>query len=749
MNTPRSPSPALPSWFARTLLAIRIRGAKALLAALGLALLSAVLLVPIDDRPGDSAGAWLEEAVGLPVLLKLRQQLRPIEPAPEVTIVEIDRADGASVLQSPDAEPRDWPRELHGRLVTKLHEAGARLVVFDSVFRNPQNACDGARAADGDRVFAGAMRATNNVLFAQDIDIRTEGPGGEAMIVRPVTSTELLEQAALNSAVNPIPELENRDHATRFFALSPYTGHSPTLPLTVLWHAWLRSGGDLAGCTLPDWGPAESERAHIQQLADWLLGAPECAAARLAAPDAAGLSPVARALFRIYSADEGDTLVINPYGPAGTIKTCSYLDVLSDEPVQGCDFKNKDVFVGFSANFQAGRNREIFKTVFGRVSMVELLATTYSNLLNDESIRTPDSVWCVLGVVLWAVVVGLIVGGCRSFMSALRIVGPLSVAYAVAAAALLITQDYWLWWVIPVLVVGAGGLLLRFALIFRPNYKGYGTVLGSDKENSTRVKSSLGDDKRESFLNPYDAELTRIAQSYQGVFANNDGGDQWFGFWKSRPLSMRGRRQACRAALKLAEFTERFPREFGVNMPLRIGLHFDNFEAVRQFNLDLPNFRWPTSDVSSIASRLEDAGKTLKPVPRILLSRAALPESLLEFHEDTIWTRLIPLFRPSFITRRLGVFEMKGLNAMEIHHLMACREDLDAAAIARLEGLRDRFEAALALWEQGNWLAAKTAFTALLEEHPDDGPTEFYLGLLGPEITARKSPVVVLKKSKE
>ena len=84
------------------------------------------------------------------------------EPAPDVVVVTIDEPSFTEV-----GLPWPWPRSLHGTLVDRLVEGGARTIAFDIVFDVP------GADPDGDEQFADAMKRAGNVLLATDLaDIR-------------------------------------------------------------------------------------------------------------------------------------------------------------------------------------------------------------------------------------------------------------------------------------------------------------------------------------------------------------------------------------------------------------------------------------------------------------------------------------------------------------------------------------------------------------------------------------------------
>ena len=91
-------------------------------------------------------GLALEEKFGLEWLFHLRGAV----PAPDdVIVIAIDQP-SANHLGLPIA-PRLWPRDLHARLIDKLTEAGARVIIFDLIFDSP------SASSENDEKLAHAM----------------------------------------------------------------------------------------------------------------------------------------------------------------------------------------------------------------------------------------------------------------------------------------------------------------------------------------------------------------------------------------------------------------------------------------------------------------------------------------------------------------------------------------------------------------------------------------------------------------
>jgi len=86
-------------------------------------------------------------------------------PAPEnIVIVTIDR-ESSDRLELPNL-PRKWPRGLHTRLVKKLAQQQAALVLFDMIFEETSD-------PDQDRQFGAAIRDAKNVVLFERLQRET------------------------------------------------------------------------------------------------------------------------------------------------------------------------------------------------------------------------------------------------------------------------------------------------------------------------------------------------------------------------------------------------------------------------------------------------------------------------------------------------------------------------------------------------------------------------------------------------
>ncbi|MGH8652911.1 MAG: CHASE2 domain-containing protein [Gammaproteobacteria bacterium] len=221
-------------------------------------------------------------------------------------------------------------------------------------------------------------------LIAANIEKFTtsEDSADGLVLSRMVEPTPRLAEAAL--AVAPFP-LVKRPHPVReAWAFEESLGNVPTLPLVAFHHY-----------VLPE------VREELASLCAENTGVP---------PTSLNASPNAKRLFRIL-ADvycDGDSRYLDFYGPAYTIPTVSYSDVLEGR-VTG--LRDKAVFVGRATEKEL-IDKDTFVTVFSdpngmNLSGVEIMATLFANLVEGRQIEPPLSHrWLTLG---WGVVVAALV----------------------------------------------------------------------------------------------------------------------------------------------------------------------------------------------------------------------------------------------------------------------------------------------------------------------------------------------------
>ena len=135
--------------------------------ALLLGLLTFFLVAPLSFA---KLGQTLED-----LGLDRAYRLRPAQPAPrDLLIVGIDEASFQEFRLS-----WPWPRRLHARLINRLAESGAALIVFDVLFADPSIPAD-------DKLLAAAITRAGNVILAENVDITKDPHFSRKILVQPL-----------------------------------------------------------------------------------------------------------------------------------------------------------------------------------------------------------------------------------------------------------------------------------------------------------------------------------------------------------------------------------------------------------------------------------------------------------------------------------------------------------------------------------------------------------------------------------
>lgn len=363
-------------------------------------------------------GINLEEGLGLHWLF----QIRGVRPQPEqVVVVSTDRQ-SAYKLGLPQ-EPYKWPRSLHGRLVSRLVEQGAKVIVFDIFFKDLGSQEENAK-------FAEAMREAGNVILFEKLSMA----GSQANPVRGsirIPPTAQLAKTAAGLASNPLPTGSLR--VNQFWIFDPNNPHRATLPFLGLqlysahlfgeFLEMLREVVPTEMAKLPQGQYAVQGPDRIENLVEVLrtiftrhpnLGA--TLLGKIPTPHSDQQMEKNRllaSLIQAYSA--GTSEFIDFYGPPRTVMTIPYFCVLTPCSSQELgstppfDFSGKAVFVGLSETAQS-EQQDRFPTVFTsenglELSGVEITATVFANLLEGRHV-TPLPLYLHLVVLLlWGILV--------------------------------------------------------------------------------------------------------------------------------------------------------------------------------------------------------------------------------------------------------------------------------------------------------------------------------------------------------
>jgi adenylate cyclase len=626
--------------------------------------------------------------------------LRGSQPRPaEVVVVAIDTDSEASLGRYP------WGREWHARLLRNLHRAGARVVAFDLTFADAFPRADTAFRAAIDQTGIAVLGAKTDVVFRRGArGFRLEEPAG-VLRGAPIGIVDVRPDA-VDGVVREYPVL----HA--------YPGRAvPQLGV----QAVLRFRGM----------PADSTR---EVRGGWRMGG------------------------RAVPAGPGGGMLIDWLGPAGSVATYSYATVVDDaatdigewdldsfeDLARDSVFRGRIVLVGTTVpehqDLHPTPVRDADGTA-GAVPMpgVEIHAQAAAALLAGRFVRPLPRPAQYAWTVLLAAAAVLALARLRGW----RGVG-VAVTLAVlvpAAAGLAFAGGTWLWTVAPLLAVGLAsggsaavlwadearerarirGMFQQYVppavvreLIRRPELLALGgeervaTVLFSDVRGFTAVAERLAPAQLVALLNEYLTAMTDVVVEHGGIVDKYVGDLLMAEFGVPVPVDDHAVR-ACRAALRMRDELRRQRAEWeGKGMPALHARTGINTGTVLVGNLGSHRMMDYTcmGDHVNLASRLEGLNNLYG--TEIIVS-------------EFTWREV----SAHFVGREIDRVRVMGRAApVAVHELLAAREDgVDADVTALLDGFAD----ALALYRERRFGDAADAFAALMERHPEDGPSAAYL----------------------
>ncbi len=690
-------------------------------------------------------GWAVEERLGLSWLFSVRG---PREAPADTAVISMDR-ETAEQLHLPE-KIRDWPRAVYARLIERLVDAGAAVIVFDVIFDRPRDPAD-------DRALAQAIAAARRVVLFEYLyeDFRWL-PGRNGGVAGLLAGKQLrpplpvFAQGAVGLAPFPLPRATER--VSQFFAFASDLDDRPTLPAVALqryalpvladWSRLLSAAGLAVGQGEPATAPgrlatAEALRAYMQTVRRAFVADPglgtrlRSALARTSL--AAGTRRLLAALIALYDGPDGHYL--NFYGPVGQIPTIPLHRVLEAPASRPLALAGKVVFVGQSEPINA--NQDGFVTVFegprsARMGGVEIAATALANLLEGRMLQPAGPGLRLAWTLGFGALVGLI-GGLLPAPLAVPL-GLACAGLAYAAAQMTFAQaSLWLPVTVPLLVELPLGLFLGLLLQYREAQRAranisrglgyylpariaaglaearvdprtvkeelFAACMVTDAHRFTSLAEDMTPDRLSGLLDQYFETLFGVVERHDGVVTDVVGDGMTCVWTMAAPAC---RTQACLAALEIDREVVAFNRRFKrLGLPTRIGLNagrvmVGNVGGGRRFAYSV------VGDAVNTASRIEGLNKQLG--TRILATDTVvegLPGLLL---------RPLGHFLPVGKTRPLRLFEILGRSG-EPHDVR----------------LLDAFAAGLAQFEIGCWSEAAARFETVLADRADDGPARFYL----------------------
>jgi len=605
---------------------------------------------------------------------------RPNVSVDDVAIIYLDE-DSHKELEQKFNQP--WDRKLHARLVEQLTAAGAKAVVFDIVFSDP------GPDSEADDRFAAAIKANGRVVLAADMVATAYGVGGIA-------------------AKSMTPPLEI------FSAVAGNIGSAEMMP-----------DEDLI------------IRRHLPASRDDLLPSLSWATAEmLKLPTTSAEASQFRERWVEY------------YGPPSTIPNVSYYRALNERNEATNRFRDKIVFVGARTFTKfAGERKDEYRTPYSSwvperpfMAGVEIQATLFLNLLKEGWLtRIPPARerWLLL-------LGGLLAGiGLTQLRPAFALGATLLGMTAVVLTAWFTFLGSRIWFPWTIVVMVQFPLALIWSLLFNTlrlyfENRLLGVTLGQHLSPG-RVKQLLktrdllqpGAEKTELSIMFTDIadfsvisehmdsdELAKLMNDYFEAAIScvheTDGflvkliGDALFVIWNAPIAQPDHRERAIRTSLllqeRLVDFTSGKDR---VALRTRIGIHtgvanVGNFGSTTRFDYTA------IGENINLASRMEGLNKHLG-TGVLATAETASP---LDGHLDM---------------RMLGHFQLKGFQkAVAVYELLGSIDQADTT-----RPWRQAFAEGLEHFRRKNLADARASFVRTLDLRPGDGPSLFYIGLMG------------------
>ena len=673
-------------------------------------------------------GLRLEEDVGLRWLFTVRG---PLTPPPDVVVVTIDKGSA----QQLGLDTREWPppRHVHARVIRRLTALDVSAIVMDIRFEKHRSPVDDDDLAD-------AMARSGNVALAQHID-HLKVPGVDVEVEQIHSPIDQLQKSAISLAPFPLPEGSLTHFFWTFFATS--AGEVPTLPAVGLQIQALRVMDrfiallDRAGITdlgLPSRVTSVAESRRLMEVLRRRLRrdpqGTERAMALLDAGDGSGLSASERrmfaALLRLYAGRP--SYYLNFYGPAGSIDTIPFHELLEEPGRKSFSLAGKTVFVGEGASelVTSAEQPDTFRTVYSTregfdLSGSEIGATALANLLTDRALRPINA----LGASAILLGLGMVVGILARLLPGIYAV-PIglfvSAAYYGSAQFLFSRHALLVPVVIPLLVQFPLALFVGVFSRYRdirkqipmeldpsaPLEEFQGVCLVTDIEGYTRLNQVIEPKELAPLLHEYYEMLRGPVERRGGYDMGGRAGDSMIFLWKPTSVAAHGSRDkearlhACLAAIDMRDAVDRFNERRDVTRQLRTRFGLDASALV----------------VSAVSRGVQAVGTPA--------STAAFLQAL----NKDLSTKILASERvvhdlDGLVLRRLGTFTLKGTSEeVPVVELLGERGKVGELP----QSFCETFASAVEHFRNGNYPDAAKLFKQLQLDYPArDGPTEYFV----------------------
>jgi adenylate cyclase len=688
-------------------------------------------------------GAYLEEEYGLDWLFKLRGSLPP---PPDIVLISVDKA-SSEILHLPD-DPKKWPHNYYATLIEKINRQNPALIALNIRF-------DESREPAQDIQLAQAMRQQRNVMLSNYLkqsslsDVNDRSEIYSEKIIEPIP---VLKLASACSAPFPLPK--SASTVKEFWAYKHAAGDIPTFPVSIFQYFFVKTAYPDLKLLLSQLNPETNNLfpASFGQLIRHYRGievfqemhtllskdqeSQEVLRQLIGERD---IQPYISRLLTAWLAllGSGERLYLNYYGDVGAITTVPFYQVLAAESILDGAFKDKIVIVGFSDNIEPERNQGFYST-FSKssgqvISPTEIAATAIANLIDQSWLKKLSPVAQTWLIFVWAVLLSAVFRffPYRYAMTLVFLGAGIYLGFCVNKFT---TGQLWLPLAVPMLL---GFLVVMFESIlhfvtvkkvserylpkdvFAVNYKNpeamhqygklmHGVCMATDAGQYTALSEATKPLPLHQLMNEYYGVIFPEVKSRSGMISDVIG-DAMLAVWAAKNPEQKLRIAACQSALAIKTAIDHFNRTSNFQLITRLGLHCGEMRLGNVGAKEHFEYR-AVGDTINTATRIENLNKLLG--TRILVS-----SQVIEGIEGLFLAREIGSFLVKGKSQPITVFELAGNN-----HNVSHQSEWNRLSFV--------FNEALTLYKQGDWKLALSAFSQVLKEFPDDGPSRFFISYL-------------------
>lgn len=692
-------------------------------------------------------GEKLEERVGLPFLFKARGSLQPTD---DIILVSIDKV-SAEILHLPD-NPEKWPRSYYAQLIEKLNEQNPSIIALNMTFGD-------SRGVESDQLLAKVIDQGNNIVLTNYIKqstVRANDSASQYKYERIIDPLPILEKAALITAPFPLPK--SASTVKQFWTYKNSAGDIATFPVAIfqcfilkktypeILQLLYRVAPSIAS-TMPSsldelW--LKPDITDVVQTVQVVMKAEDQLIEELIKQSDFSLEK--KQLLRSWLAllKKPNSLYFNHYGPAGTLQTVPFYQVLVSHFLNPELFKNKIVLVGYSENIEPEKNRGFYTTFSDTdhdvISPIEIAATAVANLIDKNWLKPISLQYQFLLILSWSVLLFWIFH-LLTYKLAVSLVVIFNLIY-MALACHLFNADYiWMPLVTPVLLLTPIVLTLKTISYWRKRKQEHrsmetafslyipnnvvsslkqnhnaaamrdfgelmlGVCMSTDAAQYTALSENMKPEKLNQLINEYYAAMFPVVKKHQGIISDVIG-DAMFAVWPGTEKTAQARTATCLAALEIVDGIDEFNQTHTLQLPTRIGVHFGEIRLGNVGAAEHYEYR-AVGDTVNTATRIEGLNKYLNTQ---LLVSAEVINGLAQL-----------------ITREVGFFIMKGkTHPIQIYELISKAELINRNRALVIS----EFAKGLKLFQQQQWEKAQQQWLEVERIDPKDGPTLFYIQYL-------------------